>query len=85
MSRSCRIANRIGQRIVELEDVSATIDPSLRVQAEIELRALRLLPFQKQVPFRSRISSLIFLLCCFLAGGFVGFLSLFSCVRRFWR
>jgi SWI/SNF-related matrix-associated actin-dependent regulator of chromatin subfamily A protein 2/4 len=41
--------NRIGQRIKELQNLPATLSEPLRVKAEIELRALRLLGFQNQV------------------------------------
>lgn len=46
-----RIANRIANRIKELESIVVTVDPRIRVKAEIELRSLRLLNFQKQVCF----------------------------------
>jgi SWI/SNF-related matrix-associated actin-dependent regulator of chromatin subfamily A protein 2/4 len=44
------IQNRIGHRIRELNNnLPPDINPSLRMKAEIELRALRLLSFQTQV------------------------------------
>lgn len=45
----CRIQARIVQRIVELEALPGSIPDDLRMKAMIELRALRLLNFQKQV------------------------------------
>ncbi|VDO93159.1 unnamed protein product, partial [Soboliphyme baturini] len=47
--RENRIANRIGHRIKELKNFILTIDPELRIKAEIELRSLRLLNLQKQI------------------------------------
>lgn len=45
----CRIQNRIGQRITELNDMPINVGSNLRLKAEIELHALRLLNFQTQV------------------------------------
>ena len=45
----CRIQARIVQRIMELEGLPGSIPEDLRMKAMIELRALRLLNFQKQV------------------------------------
>lgn len=47
--REARVANRVGERIVELESVLATVDDQTRLKVEIELRSLRLLNLQKQV------------------------------------
>uniref|UniRef100_A0A915ETT0 Uncharacterized protein n=1 Tax=Ditylenchus dipsaci TaxID=166011 RepID=A0A915ETT0_9BILA len=47
--RENRIQNRIGLRIQELNEVPLNIPQNLRIKAEIELRALRLLNFQTQV------------------------------------
>lgn len=44
-----RIAARISQRIKELTSMPATMADDMRTQAMIELRALRLLNFQRQV------------------------------------
>ena len=44
-----RIQARIVQRIKELEGLPGSIPDDLRMKAMIELRALRLLNFQKQV------------------------------------
>ena len=46
---SYRIQARIVQRIRELEGLPGSIPDDLRMKAMIELRALRLLNFQKQV------------------------------------
>ena len=46
---SNRIQARIIQRIRELEGLPGSIPDDLRMKAMIELRALRLLNFQKQV------------------------------------
>ena len=46
---SFRIQARIVQRIRELEGLPGSIPDDLRMKAMIELRALRLLNFQKQV------------------------------------
>jgi len=53
--RENRIQNRIGLRISELMNMPLNISPHLRLQAEIELRSLRLLNFQTQV--RSEVLS----------------------------
>ncbi|XP_076812065.1 SWI/SNF-related matrix-associated actin-dependent regulator of chromatin subfamily A member 4-like [Clavelina lepadiformis] len=47
--RENRIEARIAQRIVELENIPANIADDLRIKATIELKALRLLGFQKQL------------------------------------
>lgn len=49
MVREFRIQNRIAIRIRELADVPLNINSNLRMAAEIELRALRLLNLQTQV------------------------------------
>lgn len=45
----CRIQNRMGLRIQELQNLPMNMPPHLRIQAEIELRALRLVNLQTQV------------------------------------
>ncbi|GMS95686.1 hypothetical protein PENTCL1PPCAC_17861 [Pristionchus entomophagus] len=47
--RENRISNRIGLRIDALSSLPVDIPPHLRVKAEIELRALRLVNFQAQI------------------------------------
>lgn len=49
MSFFDRIQARIVQRIKELEGMPGSLPDDLRLRAMIELRALRLLNFQKQV------------------------------------
>lgn len=49
-----RVAARIAQRIEQLSNLPTTISEDLRVQAQIELRALRVLNFQRQL--RSEVS-----------------------------
>ncbi|CEF70336.1 ATP-dependent helicase brm [Strongyloides ratti] len=44
-----RVQNRIGHRIKELQQLSVTLPPQLRIKAEIELRALRLTSLQQSV------------------------------------
>ncbi|VDM80085.1 unnamed protein product [Strongylus vulgaris] len=44
-----RIQNRVGLRIRELSNLPADLPPNLRIKAEIELRALRLVNLQAQV------------------------------------
>lgn len=44
-----RIAARIAHRIEMLANLPANIPDDLRLQAQIELRALRVLNFQKQL------------------------------------
>lgn len=51
----CRVAARIAQRIEQLSNLPSTIPEDLRVQAQIELRALKVLNFQRQL--RSEVSS----------------------------
>ena len=47
---SCfRIAARVSERIKELSKMPATMAEDMRMQAMIELRALRLINFQRQV------------------------------------
>lgn len=46
---SCRVASRIAKRIDELEYLPVTMADDLKTKAMMELRALRLLNFQKQV------------------------------------
>jgi hypothetical protein len=55
----CRVAARIAQRIEELSNLPTTMPEDLRVQAQIELRALRVLNFQRQL--RSEVSILLLL------------------------
>lgn len=50
-----RVAARIAQRIEQLSNLPITIPEDLRVQAQIELRALRVLNFQRQL--RCEVSS----------------------------
>jgi len=45
----CRVANRIAKRIEELETLPVVMADDLKTSAMIELRALRLLNFQRQV------------------------------------
>ncbi|PIO65278.1 hypothetical protein TELCIR_13061 [Teladorsagia circumcincta] len=47
--REYRIQNRVGLRIKELSNLPADLPPNLRIKAEIELRALRLVNLQAQV------------------------------------
>ncbi|VDO29581.1 unnamed protein product [Haemonchus placei] len=47
--REHRIQNRVGLRIKELSNLPADLPPNLRIKAEIELRALRLVNLQAQV------------------------------------
>ena len=44
-----RISARIEQRIYEIENLPATLPEDLRIRAQIELRSLRLLGFQRQL------------------------------------
>ena len=44
-----RIAARIAGRIKELQEIPATLSDDMKMKATIELRALRLLNFQRQV------------------------------------
>lgn len=44
-----RIASRISSRIKELAGIPATLSEDMKTKATIELRALRLLNFQRQV------------------------------------
>ena len=57
--RENRVGARIAQRIGELEEMSAVMSDELQVQAMIELRALRLINFQRQVSTQSKFPSLI--------------------------
>ena len=45
----CSIANRIAKRVEELENLPVVMADDLKTSAMIELRALRLLNFQRQV------------------------------------
>ena len=45
----CRIAGRISLRIKELQSIPANLSEELKTKATMELRALRLLNFQRQV------------------------------------
>ena len=45
----CRIAGRISLRIKELQNLPANLSEDLKTKATMELRALRLLNFQRQV------------------------------------
>uniref|UniRef100_H2YVT5 Global transcription activator SNF2L2 n=1 Tax=Ciona savignyi TaxID=51511 RepID=H2YVT5_CIOSA len=49
LQRENRIEARIAQRINELQNIPANIPDDLRVRATIELKALRMLGFQKQL------------------------------------
>ena len=44
-----RISSRVAARIKELENLPAVMPDDIRTKAMIELRALRLLNFQRQV------------------------------------
>ena len=44
-----RISHRIGYRIKDLEDIPAVLTEELHTKAMIELKALRLLNFQRQL------------------------------------
>lgn len=44
-----RVAARIAHRIDELSNLPTTMSEDLRMKAEIELRALRVLNFQRQL------------------------------------
>lgn len=46
---SCRIEARIAHRVYELENLTSTLPDPVKRKAMIELRALRLLNFQKQL------------------------------------
>ena len=48
----CRIQARIVNRVHELENLPGTLADDMRKKALIELKALRLLNFQKQVYFK---------------------------------
>lgn len=49
---SFRLQARIAHRIQELENLPGSLPPDLRTKATVELKALRLLNFQRQViPF----------------------------------
>lgn len=53
---SFRLQARIAHRIQELENLPGSLPPDLRTKATVELKALRLLNFQRQViPFPQRI------------------------------
>ena len=47
----CRIASRISHRIQELQKLPAVMPDDLRTKSMIELRALRLLNYQRSVGF----------------------------------
>lgn len=52
----CRLQARIAHRIQELENLPGSLPPDLRTKATVELKALRLLNFQRQVtPIAQRI------------------------------
>jgi len=53
----CRVAARMAHRIEILNNLPANISPELKLQAEIELRALRVLNFQRQL--RSEVSQFL--------------------------
>lgn len=44
-----RVAARIAHRIEELNSLPTTMSEDLRIKAQIELRALRVLNFQRQL------------------------------------
>lgn len=48
-SSCCRLQARIAHRIQELESLPGSLPPDLRTKATVELKALRLLNFQRQV------------------------------------
>ncbi|XP_017301972.1 ATP-dependent helicase brm isoform X3 [Diaphorina citri] len=48
-ARENRLANKIAHRIQELSNLPTTMSKDLRVKAQIELRALRVLNFQRQL------------------------------------
>lgn len=53
---SLRLQARIAHRIQELENLPGSLPPDLRTKATVELKALRLLNFQRQVlPFPQQI------------------------------
>jgi SWI/SNF-related matrix-associated actin-dependent regulator of chromatin subfamily A protein 2/4 len=54
----CRIASRIAHRMDVLSNLPANISDDLRLQAQIELRALRVLNFQKQLRAEVNLISL---------------------------
>lgn len=61
---SLRLQARIAHRIQELENLPGSLPPDLRTKATVELKALRLLNFQRQVmPFASRILLEIIVKC----------------------
>lgn len=47
--RENKLANRIVNRLQELSEKSCTIPDDLQIKAQIELRALRLFNFQRQL------------------------------------
>lgn len=51
---ACRVAARIALRIEELSALAASLPEDLKLKAQIELRALRVLNFQRQL--RSEVS-----------------------------
>lgn len=54
----CRLQARIAHRIQELENLPGSLPPDLRTKATVELKALRLLNFQRQVmPFEENFHS----------------------------
>lgn len=48
-----RLQARIAHRIQELESLPGSLPPDLRTRATVELKALRLLNFQRQVDVHS--------------------------------
>lgn len=85
MCMCCRVAARIAQRIEQLSNLPTTIPEDLRVQAQIELRALRVLNFQRQL--RSEVGFLLLLLhvCLFSIGSYLTkevMFQILSCTRR---
>jgi len=53
-----RLAARIAHRIEELNNLPTVMAEDLKIKAQIELRALRLLNFQRQL--RTEVSVLLF-------------------------
>ena len=55
MYRCPRLQARISHRIAELENLPGSLAGDLRTKATIEIKALRLLTFQRQVMLRARV------------------------------
>lgn len=61
-----RLQARIAHRIQELENLPGSLAGDLRTKATIELKALRLLNFQRQVDLLKKYSHVIYLTCSYL-------------------